>query len=294
MIELVIRLVFSLAVVVGLLLLCARVAQRRTGGRRGDLVTVVQRQALSRSSTVTVVTVGSRVLVLGTTEQQVSVLAELDPEEVAGGLDGSEGLDGHDDLGPDPVDAPSVLSGSTSHLRLLRDAGTGTGTGTVPGTTLVPPTVAGVPSEPVQSTASWLAAALAASGDATPVTPAVPAAPAAPAAPAGEYVGRRRALPQAPAAPATPVGPATPVAGKRRAAVEVPVAAPVAAPTPAPATTPVAVPAPAVAPDRPTRGGSRRTARPAARPAAGGALSGSILSPSTWRAAYAAVARRAS
>lgn len=280
MIELVIRLVFSLAVVIGLLLLCARVAQRRTGGRRGDLVTVVQRQALSRSSTVTVVTVGSRVLVLGTTEQQVSVLAELDPEEVAGGLDGSEGLDGHDDLGPDPVDAPSVLSGSTSHLRLLRDAGTGT----VPGTTLVPPTVAGVPSEPVQSTASWLAAALAASGDATPVTPA------APAAPAGEYVGRRRALPQAPAAPATPVGPATPVAGKRRAAVEVPVAVP----TPAPATTPVAVPAPAVAPDRPTRGGSRRTARPAARPAAGGALSGSILSPSTWRAAYAAVARRAS
>ncbi|WP_447646860.1 flagellar biosynthetic protein FliO [Nocardioides zeae] len=292
MIELVIRLVFSLAVVVGLLLLCARVAQRRTGGRRGDLVTVVQRQALSRSSTVTVVTVGSRVLVLGTTEQQVSVLAELDPEEVAGGLDGNEGLDGHDDLGPDPVDAPSVLSGSTSHLRLLRDAGTGT----VPGTTLVPPTVAGVPSEPVQSTASWLAAALAASADATPVTPAVPAAPAAPAAPAGEYVGRRRALPQAPAAPATPVGPATPVAGKRRAAVavEVPVAVPVAVPAPAPATTPVAVPAPAVAPDRPTRGGSRRTARPAARPAAGGALSGSILSPSTWRAAYAAVARRAS
>ena len=82
MLELAVRLVFSLAVVVGLLLLIARVGARRFQGAAGNLVQVVHRQPLSRTSAVAVVTVGSRVLVLGTTEQQVTVLAELDPEEL--------------------------------------------------------------------------------------------------------------------------------------------------------------------------------------------------------------------
>ncbi|GGD21308.1 flagellar biosynthetic protein FliO [Nocardioides daphniae] len=82
MLELTLRLVFSLAVVVGLLLLLARFGARRFAGGAGSLVHVVHRQPLSRTSAVAVVTVGSRVLVLGTTEQQVSVLAELDPEEL--------------------------------------------------------------------------------------------------------------------------------------------------------------------------------------------------------------------
>jgi flagellar protein FliO/FliZ len=80
--ELTIRLVFSLAVVVGLLLVLVRVGGRRFRGSADALVRVVHRQPLSRSSAVAVVTVGSRVLVLGTTEQQVSVLAELEPEEL--------------------------------------------------------------------------------------------------------------------------------------------------------------------------------------------------------------------
>ncbi|WP_309649218.1 flagellar biosynthetic protein FliO [Nocardioides sp.] len=82
MTELVVRLVFSLAVVLGLLLLTARLGARRFKGRAGSPVRVLHRQALSRTSSVTVVTVGSRVLVLGTTEQQVRVLAELDPHEL--------------------------------------------------------------------------------------------------------------------------------------------------------------------------------------------------------------------
>ena len=84
MVELVVRLVFSLAVVLGLLILIARVGAKRFRGANGSLVHVVHRQPLSRSSAVAVVTVGSRVLVLGTTEQQVQLLTELDPEEVAG------------------------------------------------------------------------------------------------------------------------------------------------------------------------------------------------------------------
>lgn len=82
MLELTIRLIVSLAIVVGLLLLLARFGARKFRGNTGALVHVVHRQALSRTSSVSVVTVGSRVLVLGTTEQQISVLTELDPDEL--------------------------------------------------------------------------------------------------------------------------------------------------------------------------------------------------------------------
>ena len=82
MTALVIRLVFSLAIVVGILLLLARVAGRRFQGRAGAAIQVVHRQALSRGSGIAVVTVGMRVLVLGTTDQQVTLLTELEPDEL--------------------------------------------------------------------------------------------------------------------------------------------------------------------------------------------------------------------
>jgi flagellar protein FliO/FliZ len=82
MLELTLRLVFSLAVVLGLLALLARFGGRKFAGKRDAMIRVVHRQSISRGSAVSVVTVGSRVLVLGTTEHQVSVLAELDPEEL--------------------------------------------------------------------------------------------------------------------------------------------------------------------------------------------------------------------
>jgi flagellar protein FliO/FliZ len=82
MVELVVRLVFSLTVVVGLLLGLARLSAKRFRGSSGALVQVVHRQQLSRGSSLSVVTIGSRVLVLGTTEQQVQLLTELDPEEL--------------------------------------------------------------------------------------------------------------------------------------------------------------------------------------------------------------------
>jgi len=82
MLELTVRLIVSLAIVVGLLLLLARLGARKFRGSPGSLVHVVHRQPLSRTSAVAVVTVGSRVLVLGTTEQQVTILTELEPEEI--------------------------------------------------------------------------------------------------------------------------------------------------------------------------------------------------------------------
>lgn len=82
MAELVVRLIFSLAVVLGLLLLLAKLGMRRNRGRAGSPVRVLHRQALSRTSAVTVVTVGSRLLVLGVTEQQVRILTELEAGEL--------------------------------------------------------------------------------------------------------------------------------------------------------------------------------------------------------------------
>ncbi len=82
MVELAVRLVFSLAVVLGMLILLMRLGAKRFSGGRNALVSVVHRQPLSRGSAISVVTVGSRVLVLGITEQQVKLLTELDPEEL--------------------------------------------------------------------------------------------------------------------------------------------------------------------------------------------------------------------
>jgi flagellar protein FliO/FliZ len=77
-----IRLVFSLAVVLGLLLLCARLAGRRFQGRQDAMVQVVHRQPISRNASVSVVNVAGRVLVLGTTDQGIRLLTELDPDQL--------------------------------------------------------------------------------------------------------------------------------------------------------------------------------------------------------------------
>ena len=92
MVELVVRLVFSLAVILGMLLLLARFSAKRFRGNADSLVKVVHRQPLSRTSAVAVVTVGSRTLVLGTTEHQVQLITELDPEEVELALSPSPAL----------------------------------------------------------------------------------------------------------------------------------------------------------------------------------------------------------
>lgn len=83
MLELVLRVVFSLSVVLGLLWVIARVSSRRLrGSAHQGLVRMLVRQPLSRGSSLAVVSVGERVLVVGVTEQQVNLVAELDPSEL--------------------------------------------------------------------------------------------------------------------------------------------------------------------------------------------------------------------
>jgi flagellar protein FliO/FliZ len=100
MAELTLRLVVSLAIVLGLLMLCARFAGRRFQGRCDAVVQVVHRQPIGRHASVSVVNVSGRILVLGTTDQEVRLLTELDPDDLA---DDSE-LEEPADLVPDAGD----------------------------------------------------------------------------------------------------------------------------------------------------------------------------------------------
>ena len=105
MLALTVRLVCSLAIVVGLMLLLAKFAGRRFQGRPGAAIRVMHRQSIGRGQSVAVISVGTRVLVIGTTEHQVSLLTEVEPDE----------LEVYDD--PQPVVVPkqprtAPLSGS--------------------------------------------------------------------------------------------------------------------------------------------------------------------------------------
>ncbi len=76
----IVRLVLSLAFVAAVLWFAARLAKKRGLGASGGLVEVVAHQRMGRASTVNVLRIGDRVLVVGATEQQVTLLAELDGE----------------------------------------------------------------------------------------------------------------------------------------------------------------------------------------------------------------------
>jgi len=82
MLELALRAIVSLAFVVGLLWAIARVTSRKMHGSTHSLVHVVTRQQLGRGSSLAVVNVGDRTLVVGMTEHEVRLLAELDPAEL--------------------------------------------------------------------------------------------------------------------------------------------------------------------------------------------------------------------
>ncbi len=78
----VIRLVLSLAFIGFVLWFAARVAQKRGLGQGNGLIEVVARQRMGRASSVSVVRIAGRVLVVGSTEEQVTLLAEVDGDVV--------------------------------------------------------------------------------------------------------------------------------------------------------------------------------------------------------------------
>jgi flagellar protein FliO/FliZ len=78
MLELVLRIGFSLLVVLGLLWVLAKVARRPLAGRGGGLLAVLARQQISRGASVAVVRVHDRALIVGVTDGQVTLLGEAD------------------------------------------------------------------------------------------------------------------------------------------------------------------------------------------------------------------------
>lgn len=73
------RLVIAVVVVVGLLLLTAKLTRRigiKTNGSTGAAIHLVSRQPLSRNASIAVVRAGDRTLVLGVTDHAVTLLTD--------------------------------------------------------------------------------------------------------------------------------------------------------------------------------------------------------------------------
>jgi flagellar protein FliO/FliZ len=88
MIELLLRIGFSLLVVLGLMWVLAKAARRPLARRgSGTALAVLSRAQLGRNSSVAVVRVVDRALVLGVTDGQVNLLGETDLEAVQRQLD---------------------------------------------------------------------------------------------------------------------------------------------------------------------------------------------------------------
>jgi flagellar protein FliO/FliZ len=82
----IIRLILSLAFIAAVLLFAARIAKKRGLGQGNGLIEVVARQRMGRTSTVNVVRIADVVLVVGATEEQVTLLAEVDADAVDAAL----------------------------------------------------------------------------------------------------------------------------------------------------------------------------------------------------------------
>ena len=81
------RLVLSMGVVLAVMALAAKVARNRNfGGMRAKgkttKIEVLARQSLGKSSSLAVVMAGGKALVVGVTEQSVTLLTEADPSAI--------------------------------------------------------------------------------------------------------------------------------------------------------------------------------------------------------------------
>jgi flagellar protein FliO/FliZ len=83
----IIRLVLCLAFIAMVLLFASRVAKKRGLGGATGVIEVVARQRMGRASSVSVLRVAGRVLVVGATEEQVTLLAEVEDDELEAALD---------------------------------------------------------------------------------------------------------------------------------------------------------------------------------------------------------------
>lgn len=82
----IIRLILSLGFIAVVLLWAARLAKKKGLGQGNGVIEVVARQRMGRASTVNVVRIGDVVLVVGATEENITLLAEVDSETIDAAL----------------------------------------------------------------------------------------------------------------------------------------------------------------------------------------------------------------
>jgi flagellar protein FliO/FliZ len=120
----VIRLFLSLALIAGVLWWAARLAKKKGLGQGNGLIEVVARQRMGRASSVNVVRIADLVLVIGATEEQVTLLAEVDPDAVEDVLQARRPArarveEPEDDELPAPRPAPSLVAARSSSPGVL-------------------------------------------------------------------------------------------------------------------------------------------------------------------------------
>jgi flagellar protein FliO/FliZ len=81
--EVMLRIGFSLLVIFAIMWLLAKVARKPLAGRAGGALTVLARQQLTRASSVAVVRVADRALIVGVTDTQVTLLGETEAAALA-------------------------------------------------------------------------------------------------------------------------------------------------------------------------------------------------------------------
>jgi flagellar protein FliO/FliZ len=106
----IIRLILSLAFIAVVLFYAARLAKKRGLGQGNGLIEVVARQRMGRTSTLNVVRIADIVLVVGATEEQVTLLAEVDAETIDLALSEARGPVrlGTSEIGP--AGSPSIAA----------------------------------------------------------------------------------------------------------------------------------------------------------------------------------------
>ena len=82
----IVRLILSLAFIAGVLWFAARLAKKRGLGQGNGVIEIVARHRLGRASTLNVVRIADVVLVVGATEEHVTLLTEMDPQAVDAAL----------------------------------------------------------------------------------------------------------------------------------------------------------------------------------------------------------------
>jgi flagellar protein FliO/FliZ len=110
----IIRLILSLGFIAFVLLFAARLAKKRGLGQGNGLIEVVARQRMGRTSTVNVVRIADVVLVVGATEEQVTLLAEVDAEAVDAALRERQALRPGAAEAGEFGDAPALAARSSS------------------------------------------------------------------------------------------------------------------------------------------------------------------------------------